>query len=55
METPRLTGNAAGIPMLETKYRDIADGNSFYKLLLCLVKALLETKYRDIADSKQVY
>ena len=37
------------MPMLETKYRDIADGN----MLAALSRSCqtpLETKYRDIAD-----
>ena len=40
--------------LLETKYRDIADGN-FFEAGPLFVGARLETKYRDIADSKQVY
>ena len=34
---------------LETKYRDIADGNG-RKAELILCELALETKYRDIAD-----
>ena len=40
---------------LETKYRDIADGNMLCRSLLIDSIFWLETKYRDIADSKQVY
>ena len=40
--------------MLETKYRDIADGNEY--LIRCYDDAYnkLETKYRDIADGNGV-
>ena len=40
---------------LETKYRDIADGNLKAKSSSRRPSRVLETKYRDIADSKQVY
>jgi len=39
---------------LETKYRDIADGNSL-RFSSWTSRSMLETKYSDIADSKQVY
>ena len=35
--------------LLETKYRDIADGNISSRLAAFFV-LMLETKYRDIAD-----
>ena len=35
---------------LETKYRDIADGNIKLTIRHFTVFLLLETKYRDIAD-----
>ena len=35
---------------LETKYRDIADGNTELRLKLFVCLTVLETKYRDIAD-----
>ena len=35
---------------LETKYRDIADGNSRAKNTGLTGREMLETKYRDIAD-----
>ena len=44
----------AAYAALETKYRDIADGN--WNLANCVVgDSLSEPKYRDIADSKQAY
>ena len=36
--------------MLETKYRDIADGNLIHHPKAASPKEVLETKYRDIAD-----
>ena len=36
--------------MLETKYRDIADGNYQKSFIFVEVAFELETKYRDIAD-----
>ena len=36
--------------VLETKYRDIADGNMSPKKAAVLDTCTLETKYRDIAD-----
>ena len=36
--------------MLETKYRDIADGNMLFEQVQDFPTNLLETKYRDIAD-----
>ena len=36
--------------VLETKYRDIADGNRRYVPILLSIRIELETKYRDIAD-----
>mgnify|MGYP007005206616 CR=1 FL=1 len=35
---------------METKYRDIADGNTSGDGVNKLSSSLLETKYRDIAD-----
>ena len=37
-------------PLLETKYRDIADGNILTGMYPWHSAAKLETKYRDIAD-----
>ena len=36
--------------VLETKYRDIADGNKTRKFTVSRISLRLETKYRDIAD-----
>ena len=36
--------------LLETKYRDIADGNPTTVMIVSFKIFLLETKYRDIAD-----
>ena len=51
METinPRLAGQNSS-EGLETKYRDIADGNFSKTTLFWISSRLLETKYRDIAD-----
>ena len=38
---------------METKYRDIADGNALGGVT-AVVLVVLETKYSDIADSKQI-
>ena len=54
METNVPTLFGYNIRVLETKYRDIADGN-FLPLEAADFVRPLETKYRDIADSKQVY
>ena len=35
---------------METKYRDIADGNHLLFWNADIISVLLETKYRDIAD-----
>ena len=54
--TPPLVRGGVFLVGLETKYRDIADGNSgasYAYNISC--SGQLETKYRDIADSKQVY
>ena len=40
----------SSLPRLETKYRDIADGNLEARCLHGLNISPLETKYRDIAD-----
>ena len=49
---PRCCGN--NLPGLETKYRDIADGNrhTYWGLFISLLR--LETKYRDIADGNSI-
>ena len=44
-----MTAKIFSPPRLETKYRDIADGNSVRGEYAALGGAL-ETKYRDIAD-----
>ena len=44
------TGSIAHSTMLETKYRDIADGNSHSVRGEYAALGALETKYRDIAD-----
>ena len=46
----RLTITVSSIAMLETKYRDIADGNPTAATLQQFFNLMLETKYRDIAD-----
>ena len=53
---PPLVRGGVFLVGLETKYRDIADGN--HPRGYCHrgnSTVTLETKYRDIADSKQVY
>ena len=52
---PPLVRGGVFLVGLETKYRDIADGNMLCRSLLIDSIFWLETKYRDIADSKQVY
>ena len=44
----------SSLPRLETKYRDIADGNLEARCLHGLNISPLETKYRDIADGNLV-
>ena len=39
---------------LETKYRDIADGNRIRRSGLLVADHWLETKYRDIADGNDL-
>ena len=39
---------------LETKYRDIADGNGVSACTKSISNSTLETKYRDIADGNAV-
>ena len=51
---PPLVRGGVFLVGLETKYRDIADGNSL-RFSSWTSRSMLETKYRDIADSKQVY
>jgi len=52
---PPLVRGGVFLVGLETKYRDIVDGNMSPKKAAVLDTCTLETKYRDIADSKQVY
>ena len=54
METRRnLVDTLAAAKLLETKYRDIADGNHNDVHPICFELDWLETKYRDIADGNQ--
>ena len=53
METCSVTLIRVTWGMLETKYRDIADGNSPHTHSVALPPRL-ETKYRDIADGNGV-
>ena len=52
---PPLVRGGVFLVGLETKYRDIVDGNMSPKKAAVLDTCTFETKYRDIADSKQVY
>ena len=52
---PPLVRGGVFLVGLETKYRDIADGNMSPKKAAVLDTCTLESKYRNIADSKQVY
>ena len=47
---PPLVRGGVFLVGLETKYRDIADGNAVMRSLACKLSTWLETKYRDIAD-----
>ena len=49
METADNTSSPVNQQALETKYRDIADGN-VASFVMWPVLTMLETKYRDIAD-----
>ena len=49
METRQGAEESILVTLLETKYRDIADGN-YVALSVRILFTLLETKYRDIAD-----
>ena len=50
---PPLVRGGVFLVGLETKYRDIADGNSMRGCQPVTVVAVLETKYRDIADGNR--
>ena len=47
---PPLVRGGVFLVGLETKYRDIADGNTCGHLVGVQLEIALETKYRDIAD-----
>ena len=50
METRELEGRKFPSKKSDTKYRDIADGNTDTTSTQDIVVRVLETKYRDIAD-----
>ena len=50
METGLLPPSRDMLIKLETKYRDIADGNISPNMTVPFTRVRLETKYRDIAD-----
>ena len=47
---PLLVRGGVFLVGLGTKYRDIADGNSYALVITIMIRIKLGTKYRDIAD-----
>ena len=55
METRELEGRKFPSKKSDTKYRDIADGNTDTTSTQDIVVRVLETKYRDIADGNVLF